>query len=564
MSVIPSDNIRRFLPWRIERRGRGDDGYLAVAFVLAALVAMPFAALVWLAASGSSSNWSHLATTILPEASRVTLQLMLGVAVLTGTFGVVTAWLVASFDFPGRRLFSWALVLPLAVPTYIAAYCFVEFLHFAGPVQSAIRAVFGFQSSRDYWFPDVRSLWGAILILSSVLYPYVYLTVRMVFLMQGRKAADVARTLGASQATVFLKVLFPLARPAIAIGVSLALMESVNDIGAVEFLGVRTLTFAVYSTWLNRGDLYGATQIALLMLAVIVLLVMVERFARRKQRFTLGRADRPQPGSEKLSGGRAFLASAACALPILLGFAIPLLVLGDFALRRLDQLGDPQLWRALFHTVTLAGTTGLVTVLVGFMLAYGVRLTGSKRLLLMTRLAVLGYAVPGTVLAIGILIPLAGLDNWVDARMRAGFDVSTGLLLTGSGIAIVYAGFVRFMAMGHGSLESGFTKLSPHLDMAARTLGRSPGATLFEVILPLMRPALLTAFLLVFVEASKELSATILLRPFDFETLATFVYAQTSRSAFEDGAVAALLIVLVGILPVAILNRSILAETARG
>ncbi|MCE7027079.1 ABC transporter permease [Jiella avicenniae] len=564
MSVISSGKTRAFLPWRLDRRGRGDDGYLALAFAVAALVAMPFAALVWLAASGTSSNWSHLATTILPEASRVTLQLMLGVALLAGTFGVVTAWLVASFDFPGRRLFSWALVLPLAVPTYIAAYCFVEFLHFAGPVQSAIRAIFGFQTSRDYWFPDVRSLWGAILILSSVLYPYVYLTVRMVFLMQGRKAADVARTLGASQAAVFRKVLFPLARPAIAIGVSLALMESVNDIGAVEFLGVRTLTFAVYSTWLNRGDLYGATQIALLMLAVIVLLVLVERFARRRQRFTLGRADRPQPGSERLSGGKAFLASAACALPILLGFAIPLLVLGDYALKRLDQLGDPQLWRALFHTVTLAGTTGLATVLAGFMLAYGVRLTGSKRLLLMTRLAVLGYAVPGTVLAIGILIPLAGLDNWVDARMRAGFDVSTGLLLTGSGFAIVYAGFVRFMAMGHGSLESGFTKLSPHLDMAARTLGRSPGATLFEVILPLMRPALLTAFLLVFVETSKELSATILLRPFDFETLATFVYAQTSRSAFEDGAVAALLIVLVGILPVAILNRSILAETARG
>ena len=564
MSVIPSGHHRRLIPWRIDLRGRGDDGYLAVAFALAALVAMPFAALVWLAASGSSSNWSHLATTILPEAARVTLQLMLGVALLTGTFGVVTAWLVATFDFPGRRLFSWALVLPLAVPTYIAAYCFVEFLHFAGPVQSAIRAVFGFQSSRDYWFPDVRSLWGAILILSSVLYPYVYLTVRMVFLMQGRKAADVARTLGASQASVFLKVLFPLARPAIAIGVSLALMESINDIGAVEFLGVRTLTFAVYSTWLNRGDLYGATQIALLMLAVIVLLVMVERFARRKQRFTLGRADRPQPGSQELSRGKAVLACAACALPILLGFAIPLLVLGDYALRRLDQLADQQLWRALFHTVTLAGTTGLVTVLAGFMLAYGVRLTGSKRLKFMTRLAVLGYAVPGTVLAIGILIPLAGLDNWVDARMRAGFDVSTGLLLTGSGFAIVYAGFVRFMAMGHGSLESAFTKLSPHLDMAARTLGRSPGATLFEVILPLMRPALLTAFLLVFVEASKELSATILLRPFDFETLATFVYSQTSRSAFEDGSVAALLIVLVGILPVAILNRSILAETARG
>ncbi|MBO0904971.1 ABC transporter permease [Jiella sonneratiae] len=544
-------------------RPGADGGYLIGAYCLVALVAMPCAALFWLALSGSSANWSHLWATILPEASLVTAELMVGVAVLTGTIGVVTAWLVASFDFPGRRFFSWALVLPLAVPTYIAAYCFVEFLHFAGPVQSALRAILGVRTSREYWFPDVRSLWGAVVILSLVLYPYVYLTTRMVFLMQGRKAADVARTLGASRAAVFAEVLLPLARPAIAVGVTLALMESVNDIGAVEFLGVRTLTFAVYSTWLNRNDLYGATQIALAMLVVIVALVTVERMARRRQRYTLGRADRPQPGSERLAGMPAGLAALACALPILLGFAIPLIVLADDALRRLDQLFEPALWRALTHTVAIASLTGGATVLAGFLMAYGVRLTGSRRLLLATRLAALGYAVPGTVLAIGILIPLAGLDNYVDAQMRAGFGVSTGLILSGSGVAIVYAGLVRFMAMGHGALESGFTKLSPHLDMASRTLGRTPGGTLAEVLFPLMRPALLTAFLLVFVEASKELSATILLRPFDFETLATFVYAQTSRAAFEDGAVAALMIVLVGILPVVILNRSILSETAR-
>jgi len=551
------------LPARIRLRRSSDTPFVAAAVFVGLVVTMPLMALMWLAVSGTSENWAHLAGTILPEASWTTLLLMAGIAVTAGSMGVVTAWLVATFEFPGRRVFSWALVLPLAVPTYIAAYCFVEFLHFAGPVQGAIRAVFGYQTSREYWFPDIRSLWGAVLILSSVLYPYVFLTVRMVFLMQGRKAGDVARTLGASQASIFVRILLPLARPAIAIGVTLALMEAVNDIGAVEFLGVRTLTFAVYSTWLNRGDLYGATQIALLMLVVIVFLVAVERFARRRQRFTLGRADRPVPGSERLTGGKAALAWLACLMPILLGFGIPFAVLADYAVERLDQLADPQLWRALEHTVVLAGTTGLVTVVASFFLAYGVRLTGSRRLILLTRFAVLGYAVPGTVLAIGILIPLAGFDNWVDARMRATFDVSTGLLLSGSGFAIVYACFVRFMAMGHGSLESGFGKVSPHLDMAARTLGRTPGATMIEVLLPLMRPALLTAFLIVFVDATKELSATILLRPFDFETLATFVYQQTSRSAFEEGAVAALLIVLVGMLPVAILNRSILAETVR-
>ncbi len=560
-ATAPLTRIR--LRERLRRRRGADGAYLIGAGLVAATVVMPLVALVVIALSGTSRNWAHLIDTILPEAARVTALLMLGIALVAGTIGVVTAWLVASFEFPGRRLFSWALVLPLAVPTYIAAYCFVEFLHFAGPVQTAIRAIFGFKTSRDYWFFDVRSLWGAVLILSSVLYPYVFLTVRLVFVMQGRKAGDVARTLGASRLKVFVSILLPMARPAIAVGVTLALMEAINDIGAVEFLGVRTLTFAVYSTWLNRGDLEGATQIALMMLVVIVALVLVERFARRKQRFTIARADRPQPGRDRLTGWRAGLAIAACLAPILLGFGIPLYVLGDFAVKRLGDLADPQLWRALQHTVAIAVASGLLTVAAGFAMAYGIRLTGSKRLTTLVRVAALGYAVPGTVLAIGILIPLAAFDNAVDAWMRDWFGVSTGLLLSGSGFAIVYACFVRFMAMGHGSLESGFSKLSPHLDMAARTLGRGPGGTLGEILLPLMRPALLTAFLLVFVDASKELSATILLRPFDFETLATFVYAQTSRAAFEDGALAALLIVLVGIVPVVVLTRSIAGEANR-
>lgn len=560
IATAPSARLNRSARPRVAQ----DRAFLVGGIGLALTVILPLAALVVIALSGRAQNWSHLAGTILPEASRVTLLLMLGIAVLAGTTGVVTAWLVANFQFPGRRVFSWALVLPLAVPTYIAAYCFVEFLHFSGPVQTAIRDLFGFRTTRDYWFPEIRSLGGAIVILSAVLYPYVFLTVRMVFMMQGRKAGDVARTLGASRLSVFRKILLPMARPAIAVGVALALMEAINDIGAVEFLGVRTLTFAVYSTWLNRGDLEGATQIALMMLAVIVALVLVERFARRRQRFTIHRGDRPRTGRDALTGWRGWLAFAACLLPVASGFGIPLAILGGFALRRLDQFADPELWRALWHTVAIASTTGALTVAAGFLMAYGMRLTQSRRLTALVRVGALGYAVPGTVLAIGILIPLAAFDNALDAAMRAWFGVSTGLLLSGSGFAIVYACFVRFMAMGHGAIESGFSKLSPHLDMAARTLGRGPGRTLGEILLPLMQPALLTAFLLVFVDASKELSATILLRPFDFETLATFVYAQTSRSAFEDGALAALMIVMVGILPIVVLTRSILRETERG
>ena len=531
-----------------------------LAIAIAIMTVMPVASLLVIALTGVSDNWAHLVSTVLPEAVRVTALLMIGVGTLSAILGVVTAWLTASFDFPGRRFFAWALVLPLAVPTYIAAYCMTEFLHFAGPVQTTIRDVFGFASRRDYYFPEIRSLGGAILILSSVLYPYVFLTVRMVFVMQGRKAADVARTLGASPFGAFRRVLIPMARPAIAVGVALALMETINDIGAVEFLGVRTLTFSVYSTWLNRGDLAGATQLALAMLVVIVGLVLVERFARRDQRYTIQRGDKPAEGHLRLTGWHAAGAALVCALPIAFGFGIPAIILGDYALKRLDQFSDPLLWSALQTTVVVASSAGLVTILAAFLMGYGVRITGSKKLLTLVRLGSLGYAIPGTVLAIGILIPLAAFDNALDAFLRAEFGVSTGLLLSGSGLAIVYACCVRFMAMGYGSMESGFAKLSPHLDHAARTLGKSPGQTLAAILLPLMRPALLTGFLLVFVDSAKELSATILLRPFGFETLATFVYASASRSAFEDSAVAALLIVIIGILPVLVLTRSILAK----
>lgn len=531
--------------------------FLAAALAVGLLVALPVLSLAAIALTGGTANWSHLARTVLPRATGTTLALMAGVGLATAVVGTLTAWLVTSFRFPGQRVFAWALVLPLAVPTYIAAYCFNELLHYVGPVQSGLRALFGWTTRSDYWFPDIRSAGGAVLVLSSVLYPYVFLTVRLVFLMQGRKAADVARTLGAGRLRILATVLLPMARPAIAVGVALVLMETVNDIGAVEFLGVQTLTFAVYATWLNRGDLAGATQIALLMLAFILLLLWVERFARRRQRFTAGRSDTVRAGAERLTGWKGWAAAAACLLPIASGFGVPLAILGGYAVRRPEDFADPQLWRALRHTIVVAGSTALMTVAIGFLVAYGIRLTNARPLRVLSRLAAFGYAVPGTILAMGILVPFAAFDNALDGALRAAFGVSTGLLLSGSGFAIVFACTARFMAMGHGSLDNGFARLSPHLDMASRALGHGPGGTLRRVLLPLMRPALLTAMLLVFVEAAKELSATILLRPFDFDTLATFVYAQASRAAFEDGAIASLLIVATGILPVVVLTRSL-------
>jgi iron(III) transport system permease protein len=432
----------------------------------------------------------------------------------------------------------------------------VEVFGVAGPVQSAIRDVFGFATSREYWFPEIRSLPGAIFVMSAVLYPYVYLTTRVLFLMQSGAALDVCRTLGASPWRAFWRVALPLARPAIVVGVSLAIMETLNDIGAVEFFGVRTLTFAIYETWLNRGSLVGAAQLAVILLFLVFALLAAERAARGRQRYHVGARQHQAPSLHRLRGWRAVGATLACALPVGFGFVLPLAVLIDYSSRRIGQFADPALHSAALNSLTIAGLTALAAIVAGIVLVYAVRLSGSRIVWMLSRLSAIGYTVPGTVLAVGILIPLATLDNWIDASARGLFGIGTGLLLTGSGAAIVYACTVRFLAVAYGSLEAGLAKITDHLDMAARTLRRSPRQTLLEVHMPLMRQALAAAALLVFVDTMKELPATVLLRPFNFDTLATFVYERASRGAFEDAAVASLAIVLAGIVPLVLLLRA--------
>jgi iron(III) transport system permease protein len=529
------------------------------ALLAAAIVAMPILAVVWIAFSGGDDSWRHVMTNVVPRATGRTIELLLLTGLVTAIVGILTAWLVTTFDFPLRRLLSILLVLPLAIPSYLAAYAFGEFFDFTGPLQSGYRALFGFQTSRDYWFPDIRSMGGAVLVLSAVLYPYVYLACRSMFLMQGRAAADVARTLGAGPFKVFWRIQVPMARPAIMIGLTLVMMETMNDIGAVEFLGVNTLTFSVYSTWLNRGSLAGAAQIATVMFLVIALLVFLERAARSSQRFSSNKTtsvvnDMVRP---RLKGMRAAAALALCALPVIPGFVVPVFVLGGFSLRRLENFFDPRLLDAFFNSVLVSAAAALAAVVLGFILAYAARGNRSSGPALAGRVASLGYGIPGTVLAIGVLIPLAGLDNAVDGFLRNHLGVSTGLLLSGSGFAIVYACTVRFMTMAEGTLEAGFQKLSPHLDMAARTLGRNQAQTLRTVLLPNMRPAILIAALLVFIETMKELSATILLRPFNFNTLATLVYEDASRAKIEDSSVAAMIIIAAGLIPVLLVSRSI-------
>lgn len=535
---------------------------LLPAVLIAAAVLAPIASIGFIALSGTGEDWPHLLRNVLPGALRTTALLLALVAIGTASIGIVTAWLVVAFDFPLRRLLSWALVLPFAVPPYLAAYAFAEFFHFSGPVQSAIRSLFGFETRADYWFPDIRSTAGAAVVLSAVLFPYVYMTTRIVFIMQGRNIADVARTLGASPFTVFRRILLPVAKPAIAAGVALVLMETLNDIGASEFLGVRTLTFSVYSTWLNRGSLEGAAQIALLMLALVFALLWAERWARRNQRFHAARATqmKVRPPRTVLRGWRAALATVAATLPVLAGFGIPLYVFGRYALRRLDQLTDPTLGRALMHSLVAASGAALLTVSAALLLIYALRLARSREMGLLVRLATLGYALPGTILGLGLLFALARFDNAVDGLARAYLGVSTGLLISGSAVAVILACSLRFLALAEGSIRSGIEKLPPNLDEAARSLGRTPVQSAYSVILPLLGPAIFAATVLVFVDTIKELSATILLRPFGFNTLATYVYENASRGVVEDGAIAALAIIATSLVPVALLSGALMRD----
>lgn len=519
------------------------------------LIALPLLSLAWIAIGGDLSPVRHVFSIVLPAATADTAILLAGVGLVTTLLGVGAAWLVTAFRFPGRGFLAVALTLPLAVPTYIIAYCWVEILEPFGPVQTAYRALFGFKSRADYAFPDVRSMPGAILLLGFVLYPYVYLPVRALFAVQSASLIEAARTLGASPAKVFLRIALPMARPAVALGLSLALLEALNDIGAADHLGVRTLTVTVYTTWLNRGSLPGAAALSLVLLAFVTMLILVEIRSRGARGFASSakkpRAQDPTP----LRGLRGMAATCACALPPLLGFGLPAAFLAVEALKRGARV-DPGLPSQILATVVFAGTATLLTLLLGAMIATAVRILPGRPAAAAARIASLGYALPGTVVAVALLGPLAGLDNLLAEALSALFGGRWGLILTSAGAGVVIAYMVRFVGIAVGGVEGGFGGVSRHVDDAARTLGHSPGLLIRDIHWPLLRPALASAALLVFVDAMKELPATLLLRPLNVETLATAVYAHAGRGVFEDGALASLLIVLVGLVPVVLLTRA--------
>jgi len=555
-------NLRTNLQLGVERlRSSGNLGWSVAALIITFLVASPLVAIVVLGFESSGNTWPHLLSTVLPSSTATTLGLMLGVGLTTLIVGAGTAWLVTMFRFPGRNLFAWLLLVPLAMPTYIIAFCYMELLDYSGTAQTALREMFGWRNAADYWFPQIRSLGGGIFVMSFVLYPYVYITARASYLQQSVCVLEVSRTLGRTAWGSFWSVALPLARPALAAGVTLALMETLNDIGAVEFLGIQTLTASVYNTWLARSSLAGAAQISCVMLLFVFTLIYIERGARRRQRFHHTTGKYTLLPEQELRPVTGILATLACALPIIIGFILPMSILFDSAIANLAEGLKPAFWRAAGHSLVLALAAATAAVAVGIVLAYACRASRSKLVHGATGVASVGYAVPGTVLAIGVLIPFGAFDNAFDGFMRSNFGVSTGLLLTGSGIGLVFAYTVRFLAIAYGTIDAGFKKTSVDLDGAARTMGSTVTQTLFRVHLPILTPVLGAAAVLVFVDSMKELPATLLLRPFNFDTLATHVYTLASLDLFEDGAIAAFTIVAIGLIPIYILHRAI--ETGR-
>lgn len=528
-----------------------------LAVLLAALLALPVLVVLANVFVPSGGTWSHLAATVLPDYITNSLALMLGVAYGVITIGVTAAWLTTMCRFPGRRFLEWALLLPMAVPAYVMAYAYTDFLQFAGPVQSLLRELTGWRAG-DYWFPDIRSLWGAIAMMSFVLYPYVYLLARAAFLEQSDSMLEVARVLGYSAWRTFLHVALPLARPAIAAGTALALMETLADFGTVAYFAVPTFTTGIYRAWFSLGDHVAAAQLSATLLGFVFVVLLIERFSRGRAGFHNTAHGRRLHYPYRLRGLKAAIAFIACALPLVAGFFLPFGIFLHMAITSGDAQFGPRYAELAFNTVSLAAITAGLAVVLALLVSYAARSTQSRLVRGANRIAGLGYAVPGAVIAVGVLIPVTRLDHALSEIIESMTGQSVGLLLTGGIAALVYAYLVRFFAVSLQTIEAGLTKITPSMDCAARSLGLGPGSTLVRVHAPLLWRSTLIAGLLVFVDVMKELPATFVMRPFNFDTLAVQAFNLASDERLTEASTAALTIVLVGLLPIVTLSRMML------
>ncbi|HHQ4514959.1 ABC transporter permease [Aeromonas veronii] len=532
-------------------------GWITGSWVSALLLGLPVIALLFSAFSAEGELFRHLADTVLLDYLANTLGLVVGVVLLSLLFGVPTAWLVAMCQVPGHRALQWALMLPMAMPSYIVAYVYTDLLDYSGPLQAGLRALFGWNSPADYWFPAIRSLGGAAWVLALVLFPYVYLLARASFLEQSVSLIHSSRLLGCTPWQSFRRLSLPLARPAIMVAVSLVAMETLADFATVHFFAINTLTTAVYDTWLGYGSLATAAKLSCLMLLAVVLLIALERRSRSRQQVFQKSMGHEQPLRYPLKGMSRWLAAFWCWGLVLAGFGLPFVILLDYGVRYFGLSWTPEFVRFAGNSLLISALTALLAMGIALLLGFFRRLDGGIKSLLPLRIAAMGYAMPGTVLAIGVLVPLTALDFAINDLAEWLGRQGPGLLLTGTIAAIVFGYLVRFVAIAIGSVESSMGKISPSLDMAARSLGQGDGAMLRRVHLPLVRRGLFAGAMLVFIESMKELPAALLLRPFNFDTLATHVYQFVSDEMLERGALGAIVIVLVGLLPLIWVNRSL-------
>ena len=538
-------------------------------FIIASIIVIPIASIVYLGFMPAEGIWTHLSETVLPLYIYTTILLMLGVGLGTLLIGVGTAWLVSMCQFPGKQIFEWALLLPMAMPAYVIAYLYTDIFEFAGPVQGLMRDLFSWQSKRDYYFPEIRSLGGAISMMTLVLYPYIYLLSRAAFLEQSISVIEASRGLGRGPFQSFFLVALPLARPAIIVGITLVLMETLNDFGTVDFFAVSTFTLGIYDVWLNMNNISGAAQLAAVLLLFVMILILAERFARRKKRFHQMVTKYDVRAEYLLEGKVKIIAMVTCFLPVFLGFLVPAIILIRYSFIHYETSLSADFLSLALNSLMLSSLAAIIAILMGVFMAYGVRLRKERLLKIMTGLACMGYAVPGSVLAVGIMFTLGTFDNGVDGFMRDTFNISTGLIFSGTIAAVTFGYLVRFLALSFGTIESSLEKITPNMDGASRSLGCGAFTTLQKVHIPLIRASILTASMMIFVDCMKELPMTVILRPFNFQTLATFVHQYATDEQLGEASLAALSIVGFGIFPVIVLSlaikrsrpRSLLEET---
>ena len=539
---------------------RTEQTWPKTSVLLSLFVLLPVTGLLWAAIGTDENIWQHLLDSVLPNYIVNSLILMTGVCLGVTLVGTCTAWLIANCRFPGHKVFGWMLILPLAMPAYVMAYVYTDFLEYSGPLQTALRLIFSWENSNEYWFPEIRSHGGAIILLSLVLYPYVYALARAAFSAQALSLLEAGRMLGHSPMKVFFSVSLPLARPAIVVGVTLASMETLSDFGTVDYFAVRTLTTGIFDVWFGMENQSGAAQIALVLLTFIILLVWLERTSRKKQRVNANSRINSTLRLE-LKGWRSALAIICCGLPILFGFLLPAIILAIYSSYSFDLFKYADYLAYTGNTLFLAAGSAVLCMMLGIFIGYSQRLSSHWSVKLATRISTIGYAIPGAALAIGLIISF-GAMNKIIIPLSEHFSLSAqSFFLSGGVVALFFAYTIRFLAISVGSVESGLEKITPNMDMASRTLGSGPFSTLCRIHIPLLRPALIAGSILVFVDTMKELPATLILRPFNFETLATFVYQYASDELLAECAPAALTIVLAGMLPVILLNAAIDKKT---